>query len=146
MCQTETITQNVVRLSRRTFNHRIEIVTPDSYHVSQLARLNLELDRLYELIYDDWNTITEADYKVFGAQFSILLQTLKELYNTCRKQPKEMGLQEETKRLGMNYSALFELNSDIVNFCINMPKNQQMKQLMNRLTEVDNRLRKQPAL
>lgn len=146
MCQTETITHNVVRLSRRTFNHRLEIVTPDSYHVSQLARLNLELDRLYELIYDDWNTITETDYKVFGAQFSILLQTLKELYNTCRKQPKKMGLQEETKRLGMNYSALFELNSDIVHFCINMPKNQQMKQLMNRLTEVDNRLRKQPTL
>ena len=52
-----------------------------------------------------------------------------------------MALEEETKRLGMNYSALFELNSDIVNFCINMPKNQEMKQLMERLTQVDNRIK-----
>jgi hypothetical protein len=118
---------------------------PNTYHVSQLARLNRELDQLYEMIYDDWQSISEDDYRVFGVQLSILLQTLKHLYNTCKEQPKEMGLREEAKRLGMNYSALFELNSDIVNFCIKMPKNQQMKQLMNRLTEVDNRLRTQKA-
>lgn len=145
MCQTDTITQNVVRLSKRSYSHRLEIVMPNTYHVSQLARLNRELDQLYEMIYDDWQSISEDDYRVFGAQLSILLQTLKYLYNTCKEQPKEMGLREEAKRLGMNYSALFELNSDIVNFCIKMPKNQQMKQLMNRLTEVDNRLRTQKA-
>lgn len=137
MCQTETITQNIVRLSKRTYSHRLEIVMPNAYHVSQLARLNRELDRLYEIIYDDWQNISEEDYKVFGAQLSILLQTIKQLYNTCKEQPKEMGLKEETEKLGMNYSALFELNSDIVSFCINMPKNQEMKQLMERLTKVD---------
>lgn len=145
MCQTDTITQNVVRLSKRSYSHRLEIIMPNTYHVSQLARLNRELDQLYDMIYDDWQSISEEEYKVFGAQLSILLQTIKQLYNTCKEQPKENGLQEETKRLGMNYSALFELNSDIVNFCINMPKNQQMKQLMSRLTEVDNRLRTQEA-
>ena len=124
MCQTETITQNVVRLSKRSYSHRLEIIMPNAYHASQLARLNRELDRLYEMIYDDW-----------------LLQTIKQLYNTCKEQPREMALEEETKRLGMNYSALFELNSDIVNFCINMPKNQEMKQLMERLTQVDNRIK-----
>ena len=137
MCQTEAITQNIVRLSKRSYSHRLEIVMPNAYHVSQLARLNRELDRLYEIIYDDWQNISEEDYKVFGAQLSILLQTIKQLYNTCKEQPKEMGLQEETEKLGMNYSALFELNSDIVSFCINMPKNQEMKQLMERLTKVD---------
>lgn len=141
MCQTEAITQNVVRLSKRSFSHRLEIVMPNTYHASQLARLNRELDQLYDMIYDDWQSISEEDYKVFGAQLSILLQTIKQLYNTCKEQPKENGLQEETKRLGMNYSALFELNSDIVNFCIKMPKNQEMKQLMKRLTDVDNRIK-----
>lgn len=141
MCQAETITQNVVRLSKRSYSHRLEIVMPNTYHVSQLARLNRELDRLYEMIYDDWQSICEEEYKVFGAQLSILLQTIKQLYNTCKEQPKELGLKEETKRLGMNYSALFELNSDIVNFCINMPKNQEMKQLMERLTEVDKHIK-----
>lgn len=145
MCQTKTITQNVVRLSKRSYSHWLEIVMPNSYHASQLARLNHELDLLYEMIYDEWNSISEDDYRVFGVQLVILLQTLKQLYDACKTQPIEMGLQEETKRLGMNYSALFELNSDIVNFCINMPKNQQMKQLMTRLTEIDNRLRTQKA-
>ncbi len=138
MCQTEAITQNIVRLSKRSYSHRLEIVMPNAYHVSQLARLNRELDRLYEIIYDDWQNISEEDYKVFGAQLTILLQTIKQLYNTCKEQPKEMGLKEETEKLGMNYSALFELNSDIVSFCIKMPKNQEMKQLMERLTKVDN--------
>lgn len=141
MCQTEIITQNVVRLSKRSYSHRLEIVMPNVYHTSQLARLNRELDRLYEMIYEDWQSISEEDYKVFGAQLSILLQTIKQLYITCKEQPREMGLEEEAKKLGMNYSALFELNSDIVNFCINMPKNQEMKQLMERLTQVDNRIK-----
>ena len=60
---------------------------------------------------------------MFGGQFVILIQTIKQLYDACKKQPKAMGLREETKKLGMNYSALYELNSDIVNFCIKMPKN-----------------------
>ena len=141
MCQTEAITLNVVRLSKRSYSHRLEIAMPNAYHVSQLARLNRELDQLYEMIYDDWRSISEEDYKVFGAQLSILLQTIKQLYITCKEQPREMGLEEEAKKLGMNYSALFELNSDIVNFCINMPKNQEMKQLMERLTQVDNRIK-----
>lgn len=141
MCQTEAITQNVVRLSKRSYSHRLEIVMPNAYHVSQLARLNRELDQLYEMIYDDWQSISEEDYKVFGAQLSILLQTIKQLYNTCKEQPKEMGLKDETKKLGMNYSALFELNSDIVSFCINMPKNKEMKQLMERLRKVDNHIK-----
>ena len=89
--------------------------------MTQLVRLNRELDSLYEFIYDDWRTITEEDYKMFGGQFVILIQTIKQLYDACKKQPKAMGLNEETKRLGMNYSALYELNSDIVNFCIKMP-------------------------
>lgn len=142
MCQTEAITQNVVRLSKRSYSHRLEIVMPNAYHVSQLARLNRELDQLYEMIYDDWQSINEEDYKVFGAQLSILLQTIKQLYNTCKEQPKEMGLKDETKKLGMNYSALFELNSDIVSFCINMPKNKEMKQLMERLTKVDDHIKR----
>ncbi len=142
MCQTQTITQNVVRLSKRSYSLRLTIAMPNPYHASQLARLNRELDNLYEMIYDDWQSITEADYQLFGVQLVILLQTIKQLYQTCKIQPKELGLQEETKRLWMNYSALYELNSDIVNFCIKLPKNKEMKQLMNRLTEVDSHIRK----
>ena len=77
---------------------------------------------------------------MFGGKFVILIQTVKQLYDACRKQPKDMGLSEETKKLGMNYSALYELNSDIVNFCIKMPKNEEMKKALQQLADVDKRL------
>ena len=140
MCETILISNRVRRLSRRSYNHRLVIASPERYHVTQLARLNRELDSLYELIYDDWRNITEEDYRVFGGQFEILVQTVKLLYDSCRKLPKSSGLQEETKRLGMNYSALYELNSDIVNFCIKMPKNEDMKKALQHLAEVDKHL------
>lgn len=127
----------MVRLSRRSFNHRIEAASPNGYQKGQLVRLNRELDSLYEIIYDDWTTITADDYKVFGGQFEILIQTIKQLYDTCRKLPKEMGLKEETNKLGMNYSALYELNSDIVNFRIKLPKNAEMKKTMRELAQLD---------
>lgn len=132
-----------MRLSRRSYSHRLEAVMPNAYRATQLQRLNRELDSLYELIYADWRTITEDDYKVFGDQIVILLQTIKQLYDVCKKQPKVMGLTEQTRRLGMNYSALYELNSDIVNFCIKMPKNEEMKKVMAHLAAVDKRLMKQ---
>jgi len=140
MCQTSVISDRVVRLSKRSYSHRLDVATPNKYHVAQLARLNRELDSLYEFIYDEWRTISEDDYNVFGGQFVILIQTVKQLYDACKKQPKSMGLSEEARKLGMNYSALYELNSDIVNFCIKMPKNEEMKKALQHLTEVDKRL------
>ena len=38
---------------------------------------------------------------MFGGQFVILIQTIKQLYDACKKQLKAMGLDEETKRLGI---------------------------------------------
>ena len=137
MCEAGLITRRVVRLSRRCFNHRIEVANPTGYQHSQLARLNRELDSLYETIYDDWTTITEDDYKMFGGQFQLLIMTVKQLYDACRKLPKEMGLKDETRKLGMNYSALYELNSDIVNFRIKLPKNEEMKQTLSKLAVLD---------
>lgn len=137
MCEAGLITRKVIRLSRRSYNHRIEVATPGGYQKSQLVRLNHELDSLYETIYEDWTTITEDDYKVFGAQFHLLIQTVKQLYDACRKLPNEMGLKDEIRKLGMNYSALYELNSDIVNFRIKLPKNEEMKSTLRKLAEMD---------
>ena len=140
MCQTSVISDRVVRLSKRSYSHRLDVATPNKYHVAQLARLNRELDSLYEFIYDEWRTISEDDYNVFGGQFVILIQTVKQLYDACKKQPKSMGLSAESKKLDINYSPLYELNSDIVNFCIKMPKNEEMKKALQHLAEVDKRL------
>lgn len=146
MCQTERISNTVVRLGRRSYTHRMEVARPNGYGSNQLARLNRELDDLYELIYDDWRSISEKDYAVFGGQLAILLKTVKQLYDECRRMPESIDLKNQVERLGMNYSALYELNSDIVNFCIKMPKNQDMKRLMKRLTEVDSRIKGAPTV
>lgn len=140
MCQTEVISNTVVRLGRRSYTHRMEVARPNGYGTAQLARLNRELDALYELIYEDWRSITERDYAIFGGQLVILVKTVKQLYDECRRMLDNKSMKDEVEKLGMNYSALYELNSDIVNFCIKMPQNQEMKQLMKRLTEVDSRI------
>ena len=146
MCQTERISNTVVRLGRRSYTHRMEVARPNGYDATQLARLNRELDNLYELIYADWRSITEKDYAVFGGQLVILVKTIKQLYDDCRRLPGGRSMKNQVQRLGLNYAALYELNSDIVNFCIKMPKNQEMKQLMQRLTEVDHRIKTSAAV
>ena len=130
MCQATLISNSIARLSTRSYKHRQEIIVPDLYRVSQLARLNRDLDNLYELIYDQWRTVTEEDYKLFGGQLQLLLETIKGLYQSIKKLPKSLGLSKEAENLEMNYSALYEVNSDIVNFGIKLPKNKQFQQAM----------------
>ena len=115
----------------------MDVARPNGYGTEQLARLNRELDNLYELIYEDWRNISETDYAVFGGQLVILVKTVKQLYDDCRRLTDNTKMKKEVEKLGMNYSALYELNSDIVNFCIKMPKKQEMKSLMKRLAEID---------
>lgn len=138
MCQTAVISNTVKRLGRRSYTHRMEVASPGGYSETQLTRLNRELDNLYELIYEDWNTITEQDYAVFGGQLSLLVSTLKLLYDDCRKSDLHRVMHEEVDRLGMNYSALYELNSDIVNFRIKTPHNTELQLMMSKAAKVLN--------
>ncbi len=130
MCQTRLISDNIVRISTRSYKQRLEAVAPNHFHVSRLSRLNKDLDNFYELLYSQWQTVTEADYKVFGMQLTIMLDTLKELYQTFKKLPEELGLYAEVERLGMNYAAIREVKNDIVNFRIKLPKDAEMRSLM----------------
>lgn len=139
MCQTAVISKTVKRLGRRSYTHRMDVATPGGYDAAQLTRLNRELDSLYELIYDDWNTITEEDYAVFGGQLSLLVATLKHLYEDCRKSTLRRAMHDEVERLGANYSALHELNSDIVNFRIKAPRNVELQSMMSVASKVLNR-------
>ena len=136
MCETLAISQRMVRVSRRTYNNRLDVATPNRYSVGKLARLNKDLDGLYELLYSQWRSVSDEDYNVFGGQFKLLLETIKGLYDTCRKAPSSMGLNDETRKLGMNYSALYEINSNIVHFAINAPKNEKLKKALEMAGQV----------
>lgn len=140
MCETALISKNLVRMGKRTYLHRMEVATPNTYRVGQLARLNRDLDSLYEMLYAQWRSVTAEDYKVFGGQFQVLLDIIKALYDSCRKLPREMGLKDETRKLGMNYSALYEINSDIVNFALKSFKRDKIKAALLHLATVDKRL------
>ena len=117
----------------------MDMAAPGGFNVVRLSRLNHELDNLYELIYVDWNTISEQDYAVFGGQLTLLVKTIKQLYDDCRKSPLFRGMHAEVERLGSNYSALYELNSDIVNFRIKAPRNVDLQLMMSKASEVLNR-------
>lgn len=140
MCQTALISNNIVRLGTRSYRQRMEAVASKEYRVTQLARLNRDLDDFYELLYSQWNTVTESDYKIFGPQLQIMLETLKELYHICKNMPKNLGLERETEKLAMNYSVIHEVNSDIINFKINLKKDTELEALLKKASDITSRI------
>lgn len=132
MCQTMLISNRIVRLGTRSYRQRLEAAASNTCHVMQLVRLNRDLDDFYELLYDQWDTVTESDYETFGPQLQIMLNTLKELYDTCKKMPSSLRLGKETEKLGMNYSAIYEADSDIRNLKLKAGKDTEMKSLLQK--------------
>ncbi len=129
MCEALFISNKIVRLGTRSYQQMMEAMTPDSYSVAQLSRLNRDLELFYETLYNQLDTITEEEYKTFGNQLVVMLQTLKELYLTC-KRIGDRNLDKQIELLEMNYSAIYEVNSDIVNFRIKLPKDESFKNIM----------------
>lgn len=116
MCQTALISESIVKVSSRSFERNLEAVSGVGMSHNKLARLNNALDRLYEMVYGQFNEITPDDYRIIEPQLMLLLNTLKGLCNTFRKIPVSEKLSGEVEALSRNYSALYELNSDIKNF------------------------------
>lgn len=116
MCQTAVISDKIVKLGTRSYQQRIEVAAGMGYSAVRLSRLNADLDKFYELLYHQINSITPADYKIFGPQLRILITTVKDLYFTCKKLSSILGLSSEIHKLERNYSALHEIESDIRNF------------------------------
>lgn len=139
MCQTGLISNQIVRLGTRSYKQRMEAKSK-GYSISQLARLNKDLDDLYELLYSQWDSVTENDYKVFGGQLQIMLGTLKELYHVCKNMSQGAIFEKETEKLAMNYSAIYEVHSDIVNFKIKAAQNMELKSLMQQASYITSRI------
>ncbi len=130
MCQTAFISQSIVKLGTRSYRHSLEALAPNEYHVSQLRRLNRDLDTFYDFLYSQCNTVTERDYMVFGKQLTSMLNILKALYTSCKQMPEEYGVGAEAEKLKRNYSALYELNGDIKNYRIKAAKDAEWSALL----------------
>jgi hypothetical protein len=131
MCQTTVISDKIVKLGTRSFKQRLELASGTRFTASKLITLNRGLDKLYDFLYSNFNTVTENDYNTFGPQLDILLQTLKELYSTCERTPDSWGLLEETDKLVRNYSALYEINKDFMNFRIENHTDKEMNSILS---------------
>lgn len=140
MCQTMLISNNIVRLGTRSYKQRMEVLASKGCRVTQLARLNRDLDDFYELLYSQWNSITENDYNFFGSQLLVMLETLKGLHQICMSLSTDLNYQKEVEKLAMNYSAIYEVNSDIVNFKIKVKEDVELKALMKQASDITSRI------
>lgn len=124
MCQTMLISSSIVSLSKRSFARRLRTA---SYRVavekSALTRLNNQLDELYELLYDNYSSMTANDYDSFKDNLSILLSTLKDLHRDYRCSSFRDLLSESIDSLQSNIIALEEMDNDIRNYKIRLPLN-----------------------
>lgn len=134
MCQTELISKSIIRLSKRSFANRLDILSPEVMERKRMfVKLNSQLNRLYEQLYDSYQEITEKDYEVFAPYLSVLIETLKELETTCKQSRYKVQLADCLVNLRMNIVAIEEIDYDIRHFKINIKKNPQYSRVMNRI-------------
>ena len=131
MCQTALISEKIVNLGTRSYKHRLESLAGIDLTNAKLGKLNRDLDKLYELLYGQFNEISLSDYKLFGSGFQKLVKSVKALYNTCKKNSVGLGISNEIELLGRNYAGLEELDEDIRNFKASVGPDSEMQSLLS---------------
>ena len=135
MCQTEVISHRIGLISRRFFDIRIRMASPLFVEKrGEMSRLLNDVDGLCSQLHEDFPTITEEDYKMFGAELSLLIDTLKSLKQdgmTYEKYATQM------ERLSHQIVDLEELEHDIIAFRVKAPKNSSLNETMQIVGRLD---------
>ena len=135
MCQTAVISKHIGRIGRRSFDHRLRMASPLYVEKrGEVARLLNEVDRLSDRLHDEFITITEDDYRMFGPELKILISTLKDLRRDSRHRA-DLKLYDD--RMRQQIASLEELDHDIVEFRIKAPKNKELQEIMEKIGKVD---------
>jgi len=135
MCQTQIISNHIGRIGRRSFDRRMRIVSP--LYVErrgEIARLLNEVEALSERLHDEFPTITEEDYKIFGPELKIVIATLKSLLRESKMRP---WLKMYNERMGEQIMDLEELDHDIQEFRVKAQKNKELQTTMAKVGELD---------
>ena len=135
MCQTQVISRHIGRIGRRSYDRRIRIAS----HLfverkGELARLLNEIDRLSDRLHEDFPSITEEDYRLFGPELKIVIRTLKDLR---RDSLTHKELKPYNDRMRQQISDLEELDHDIKAFRVNAPKNKELQDTMSMLGSLE---------
>ena len=135
MCQTAMISQHIGRIGRRSFDRRIRLASPMYMERrGELARLLNDVDRLSNLLHDEFPTITAEDYRMFGSELKIAISTLKALR---RESLHRRELSPYNERMRQQIADLEELDHDIRAFRVHAPNNENLKQVMDTIGSLD---------
>ena len=132
MCQTQVISRHIGRIGRVSFDRRMRIASPLFVEKrGELTRLLNEIDKLCDRLHDEFPTITEDDYRIFGPELKIVISTLKALRQDSLIR-KELKVYND--RMRQQIADLEELDHDIKAFRVNAPKNKELQTTMAMLT------------
>jgi len=135
MCQTEVISHRIGLISRRAFDIRMRMASP--FFVEKkgvISRLMNDVDGLCNQLHEDFLTITEEDYSLFGTELGFLIDTLKSLKQDCLTYEKYAT---QTQRLSLQIADLEELEHDIIAFRVRAPKNPSLNETMQIVGRLD---------
>jgi hypothetical protein len=100
----------------------------------ELARLLNEVDKLSDRLHDEFPTISEDDYRMFGPELKVLISTLRDLRqeSLIRKELKPYN-----DRMRQQIADLEELDHDIVEFRVKAPKDEALQAAMAEVGKLD---------
>lgn len=135
MCQTQIISRHIGRIGRVSFDRRMRIASPLFVEKrGELTRLLNEIDKLSDRLHDEFPSITEDDYRIFGPELKIVISTLKALRHDSLIR-KELKVYND--RMRQQIADLEELDHDIKAFRVNAPKNKELQTTMAMLSGLD---------
>lgn len=135
MCQTEVISRRIGLISRRAFDIRMRMASPFFVEKrGEVSRLMNDVDGLCNQLHEDFLTITEEDYSLFGAELGILIDTLKSLKQDSLSYGK---FATQMERFSLQIADLEELEHDIVAFRVKAPKNFSLNETMQMVGRLD---------
>lgn len=135
MCQTEVISHRIGLISRRSFDIRMRMASPLFVEKrGEMSRLLNDVDGLCSQLHEDFPTITEEDYKMFGAELSLLIDTLKSLKHDSMTYEKYATPMD---RLSRQIADLEELEHDIIAFRVKAPLNSLLNETMQMVGGLD---------
>lgn len=135
MCQTEVISRRIGLISRRAFDIRMRMASPFFVEKrGEVSRLMNDVDGLCNQLHEDFLTITEEDYSLFGTELGILIDTLKSLKQDSLSYGK---FATQMERFSLQIADLEELEHDIVAFRVKAPKNFSLNETMQMVGRLD---------
>ena len=135
MCQTQVISNHIGRIGRRSFDRRMRIVSP--LYVErrgEIARLLNEVDALSERLHEEFPSITEEDYRMFGPELKIVIATLKSL---LKESLTRHELKPYNERMREQIMDLEELDHDIREFRVEAPKDEGLQKTLAQIDKAD---------